>query len=134
MHRPLSYLAALWAASGSLFLASELPNSTGNALQALNTAVMTIGGTLILLYQRKLGIDRDKVHAADKLISSDAFKEVHARLDAVIAQRDHQTKRNDQLFDQLLELNNRMDKIRCVFPTAEGTARCTGLEQPPCLE
>ena len=59
-----------------------------------------------------------------------ALQEVHARLDAVIAQRDHEQNRADQLFDQLTHLAELTEHNRCVFPV-DGSARCMGREVPP---
>jgi hypothetical protein len=57
---------------------------------------------------------------------------LHDRLDAVILQRDKQAARADQMFDQLVELTGRIEKTRCVYPAADGAARCLGMEKPPC--
>jgi hypothetical protein len=138
MHRPLSYLACLWATTGSLVIASEFPESRGSCISLINTMLMTFGGTLILLYQRKLSIDREIAHNSDQVISKAAFNEVHARLDAVMLKRDYfieqlriQTERSDQLFQQLTHLVELNEKNRCVFPLEDGTARCAGRENPP---
>jgi hypothetical protein len=124
--------------SGSLVLASELPDSRGGYISILNTFLMTIGGTLILLYQRKLSVDREQGHRDDAMISKQAFDEVHSRLDAVMIKRDYfieqlriQTERSDQLFQQVAHLIELNERNRCVFPLADGSARCTGRESPP---
>jgi len=109
-----------------------------------------LGGALIILYQKKLSADReDRDICRATSLAEDlarkaqydliatrttriALSEVHARLDAVIVQRDHLVQRNDQLFDQLTHIAERIEKTRCVFPMVDGSARCTGQEKPPC--
>jgi hypothetical protein len=133
MQRMLSYLACLWAINGGLCIASETwAVKAVDGIQVINTALLTIGGTAILLYQRKLSADREVARQADLVMSKEAFCEVRARLDAVIEQRNRATIRNDQLFDQLVELTRRVERVRCVFPLADGSARCAGKDTPEC--
>ena len=133
MHRSLHYLAGLYVASGGLMILGQVDTPAASWISLVNTGLLTIGGSVILLYQRKLSVDRESQHVSDQLVSQQAFDAVSARLDAVIEQRDKAAARNEQLLDQLIELNRRVDAARCVFPVGE-KARCTGLEHPPCLE
>jgi hypothetical protein len=127
--RPISYLAALLLTSGSVSVLADL--SVGSWLSQVNTVLLTLGGSCILLYQRKLQADRDRAYAADQLVSSTAFNEVKARLEAVIVQRDHEQHRADQLFEQMTRLAELHELHRCVFPGPDGSARCMGREPPP---
>lgn len=125
----MHWLAVLWISSGTMTVLSEM--TLASWLNQANTVILTLGGSLILLYQRKLAADRAQARAEDKLVSEIAFVEVKSRLDAVVAQRDHEQRRADQLFEQLAHLTEQFEKHRCVFPLADGTARCAGKEFPP---
>lgn len=93
------------------------------AISLLNTALLTVGSTAILLYQRKAAIDRETVR--QKLIADAAslagalaanhrqmetegtdtralINELHARLDKVVPQRNHLAQRVETL-EGLLE-------------------------------
>ncbi len=144
-------IAVLWLASGlgSLGVAITWHEAIANTIQLAYLALTAIGGALILLYQKKLSVDREgrdherastlaielakreAVLHTDLAVNRSVLDEVHARLDAVISQREHLMQRNDQLFEQLAHLVQRVEETRCVFPTAEGKARCVGLELPP---
>ncbi len=142
-------IACLWALSGAGTIVVTWHEAISSAIQLCYLALTAIGGGAILLYQKKLSVDRenrDKDRAQEiamelvKKAQSDEFvaastqsalQEVHSRLDAVISQRDHMAQRNDQLFDQISHLAERIEKTRCVFPLEDGSARCNREEKPP---
>jgi 5-enolpyruvylshikimate-3-phosphate synthase len=141
-------IACLWAISGAGTAVVTWHEAISSGIQLAYLALTALGGAVILLYQKKLSVDRenrDSVRAAnlawdldakaktDQLIAvttATALQEVHTRLDAVIAQRDHEAKRADQLFEQLKHLAELTEHNRCVFPV-DGAARCLGREVPP---
>ena len=141
-------IAMLWALSGAGTMILSWHEAIRSGIQLAYLALTAIGGASILLYQKKLSVDRecaDAIRAKDlayaldlktnmdqaaAITTTNALKEVHARLDAVIIQRDHQEHRADQLFEQLRELTDRVEKAHCVFPV-DGGARCTGKDSPP---
>ncbi len=145
-------IATLWAISGAGTIVVTWHEAISSAIQLCYLALTALGGGAILLYQKKLSVDREDRDAhrsqdiADELsrkaesddlaaeFTKTTLQEVLKRLDAVIKQRDQLMHRNDQLSDQLLQMSERIDKARCMFPTADGTARCSGLEAPPCME
>ncbi len=108
------------------------------AISLLNTALLTVGSTAILLYQRKAAIDREIVRQkvivdAEALAMAMAtthrqveaegadtralIHELHARLDKVVPQRNHLAQRVETL-EGLLE------RARCLYPRADGSASC----------
>lgn len=143
-------IAMLWAISGAGTVVVTWHEAISSGIQLCYLALTAIGGGAILIYQKKLSVDREdrdairarnladdlaaKANADDSnaLVTQSALQEVHTRLDSVILQRDHIMQRNDQLFDQLVHLAERIEKTRCVFPAVDGSARCTGQEKPPC--
>jgi len=147
-HAPI--IATLWAISGAGTVVATWHDAVSNGIQLAYLALTAIGGACILLYQKKLSVDRensDNIRAAnlawdlaekikrDEIVvatTHTALQEVHTRLDAVIVQRDHLAQHNDQLFDQVVHLAKLVEQTRCVFPMADGSARCKGQEKPPC--
>jgi hypothetical protein len=143
-------IACLWALSGAGTVVVTWHDAISSGIQLIYLALTAIGGGCILLYQKKLAADRensDNLRAAGlafdlaakakadeiaTIATRTALQEVHQRLDAVIVQRDHLAQRNDQLLDQMAHLVDRIEKTRCVFPLADGVARCFGQEKPPC--
>ena len=141
-------IATLWALSGAGTIVVSWNEAIRSGIQLTYLALTAIGGAAILLYQKKLSADRenrDNVRAANlawdldskaktgqliAVATASALEEMHARLDAVIAQRDHQEACADQLFEQLKHLAEITEKTRCVFPV-DGAARCVGRELPP---
>jgi len=142
-------IAGLWVLSSAGTVIISWHDAIASAIQLAYLALTGIGGAAILLYQKKLSVDREgrdhdravtlandvakreAVLASDLSSNRSVLDEVHSRLDAVISQREHLMQRNDQLFEQLAHLVQRVEETRCVFPTAEGRARCIGLESPP---
>ena len=147
-HTPI--IATLWTISGAGTVIVTWHEAISSGIQLCYLALTAIGGAAILLYQKKLSVDREDRDTArandlagdlarkaqDEEVAStnmhSALEEVHKRLDAVIIQRDHIMQRNDQLFDQISHLAERIESTRCVFPAADGSARCTGQDKPPC--
>ncbi len=143
-----SVIAGLWVVSSAGNVAISWHDAIASGIQLAYLALTGIGGASILLYQKKLSVDREgRDHERAVILAADLAKreavldanlrsnqsvleEVHLRLAAVIEQRDHERHRSDQLFDQLSHLADRVELTRCVFPTAEGKARCIGLESP----
>ena len=141
-------IAGAWALSGAGTMILSWEDTVRSGIQLAYIALTAIGGAAILLYQKKLSADREdrdsirakdlardlefkaQADAAAALTTATALREVHDRLNAVIVQRDHQEHRADQLFEQLRELTDRVEKTRCAFPV-DGAARCTGKEPPP---
>ena len=148
MNKFLQIIAVAWAFSGAGTMVIAWEDTVRTGIQLAYLALTAIGGAAILLYQKKLGADREdrdatrakdlardlefkaQVDAAAVLTTASALKEVHDSLDAVIIQRDHQEHRANQLFGQLHELTDRFEKAHCAFPV-DGIARCTGKDSPP---
>jgi len=148
VNRVSPVIAALWALTGAGTMVLSWHDAVRSGIQLAYLAMTALGGAAILIYQKKLSADREdrdanrakdlarnlefksQVDAAAAVTTASALREVHNRLDAVIIQRDHQQCRSDQLFDQLRELTERVEKTRCVFPV-DDHARCTGRESPP---
>ena len=122
IEKPTSWLAALWFGSGSVTLLVQA--SFNSWMQQANTLILTIGGTLILLYQRKLSADRT-------LETNGNYSDLKSRIEDLASQRDREQIRADKLFDQINHLTELFEKHRCIFPLADGTPRCAGRDTPP---
>ena len=122
LDKSLSWLGALWFTSGTIMVFSDWSFSVW--LNQANTLLLTLGGTAILLYQRKLAADQ-------KVESSGNYRDLRAQIDDLVTQRDREQERANHLYDQVNHLIECSEKQRCNFPLADGTARCTGKEFPP---
>ncbi len=148
--RPVTWLIGLWATSGGVELAAHWRDVASNSIGLINTALITIGSTAILIYQRvqaaKVEARRAK-HAADLadgLVASekkvddftlemkDHLKDVKERLSTVIDQRDELIGKRDELVARVIQLTEaqhemaeRLVRVACRRPNPDGSARCT---------
>jgi len=129
------WIAAFWAlvsvGVGAEAIASR--EIAAHWVSLVNTSLITIGGTVAILYQRKLDLEAHRrellrvEHTKDVAAGLALVAELHEQLTSVINQRDEAAAERSELLHHLLELEAKqtecrdtLERVRCLHPGEPG--------------
>jgi hypothetical protein len=106
--------------------AAPSPEAVNEWIQVFNTALITLGSTAILLYQRARARRRED----EERRAAEARDEIVRRLDVLATRTDRSADDREDLHERLAELVERVDRVACPFGGKDGKARCHGQDAP----